>query len=95
VREVDGVHVFSGAVGRPEAGVQVTVARLDTTTGRIVGVASTRTTAGGRYELRTRLPVGRAGYYALTDARPGLAAGRSRVYGLVVPGGTTAPPARP
>ena len=79
-----GVYVFSGTIDRPEAGVQVTVARLDSETRRVTGVASTRTTADGRYEISTSLPVGLAGYYALTSATPQLDAGRSRLYGLIV-----------
>ncbi len=79
-----GVYVFSGRVDRPEAGVQVTVARLDSETRRVTGVASTRTTADGRYEIRTSLPVGFAGYYALTSGTPQLDPGRSRLYGLLV-----------
>ena len=79
-----GVYVFSGQLQRPEAGVQVTIARLDSETRRVTGVASTRTTADGRYEIRTSLPVGFAGYYALTSATPQLDAGRSRLYGLIV-----------
>ena len=81
---VRAVYVFSGTIDRPEAGVQVTVARLDSETRRVTGVASTRTTADGRYEISTSLPVGFAGYYALTSATPRLDAGRSRLYGLLV-----------
>lgn len=81
---VRGVYVFSGTIDRPEAGVQVTVARLDSETRRVTGVASTRTTADGRYEIRTSLPVGFAGYYALTSATAQVDAGRSRLYGLIV-----------
>jgi hypothetical protein len=79
-----GVYVLRGRVDRPEAGVQVTIARLDSETKRITGVASTRTTADGRYTVSTSLPVGLAGYYALTSATPQLDAGRSRLYGLLV-----------
>jgi hypothetical protein len=84
-QDVRGVYTFSGQVARPEAGLQVTVARLDGETGRVTGVASTATTADGRYELRTSLPQGLAGYYALTGvtATP-LEPGRSRLYGLLV-----------
>lgn len=85
VRRADRAHTFSGAVARPVPGVQVTIARLDPATRRVVGIASTRTTAGGRYEVRTGLPAGFAGYYALTSATPDLLPGRSRLYGLVVP----------
>jgi lysophospholipase L1-like esterase len=81
---VTGVYVFSGTIDRPEAGVQVTVARLDSETRRVTGVASTRTTADGRYEISTSLPVGFAGYYALTSATAQVDAGRSRLYGLLV-----------
>ena len=79
-----GVFAFTGTIDRPEAGVQVTVARVDSATGRVVGVASTTTTADGRYEISTSLPVGFAGYYALTSATPQVDAGRSRLYGLIV-----------
>lgn len=79
-----GIYVFTGQIARAEAGVQVTIARLDDQTKRVTGVASTRTTADGRYEIRTSLPQGLAGYYALTEARNGLDAGRSRLYGLLV-----------
>ncbi len=85
VRQASGVYTFSGAIARPEAGVQVTVARLDAVTKRVTGVASTTTTAGGRYTIRTGLPIGQAGYYALTAVKSGLDAGRSRLYGLIVP----------
>ena len=84
IRQAGGVHTFSGAVARPEPGVQVTIARLGTD-GRVVGVASTRTGADGRYALRTALPGGMAGYYALTAASSDLLPGRSRLYGLRVP----------
>ena len=88
------IYVLSGAIDRPEPGVQVTLARLDGETNRVTGVASTRTTADGRYEISTSLPVGLAGYYALTSATPQLDAGRSRLYGLLVNTrpGTPAPP---
>lgn len=80
-----GVYVFSGQVQRAEPGVQVTIARLDSQTRRVVGVASTRTTADGRYEISTSLPVGFAGYYALTGVNASaLQPGRSRLYGLIV-----------
>ena len=80
-----GVYVFRGQVQPAEAGVQVTVARLDGETTRVTGVASTRTTADGRYELSTSLPVGMAGYYALTGVTTAaLEPGRSRLYGLLV-----------
>ncbi len=65
--------------------MQVTVARLDAVTKRVTGVASSTTTAGGRYTIRTGLPIGQAGYYALTAVKSGLDAGRSRLYGLIVP----------
>jgi hypothetical protein len=81
-----GVYVFSGQVARAEAGLQVTVARLDSETKRVTGVASTRTDAAGRYTIRTSLPVGLAGYYALTGVSDvgALQPGRSRLYGLIV-----------
>jgi hypothetical protein len=85
VRETDRAYTFSGHIASPVAGLQVTVARLDAATKRVTGVASTRTTADGHYAIRTSLPVGRAGYYALTSATSDLQAGRSRLYGLVVP----------
>jgi lysophospholipase L1-like esterase len=85
VSQASGIYTFTGAISRPEAGVQVTVARLDAVTKRVTGVASTSTTAGGRYAIRTGLPIGQAGYYALTAAESGLDAGRSRLYGLIVP----------
>ena len=92
-----GVYVFSGQVARAEAGLQVTIARLDSGTRRVTGVASTRTDAAGRYTIRTSLPVGFAGYYALTGVTStgALQPGRSRLYGLIVntrPGTTTPPP---
>jgi len=85
IRQASGIYTFTGTIARPEAGVQVTVARLDAGTKRVTGVASARTDASGRYTIRTGLPVGQAGYYALTEARSGLDAGRSRLYGLIVP----------
>ena len=71
----------------------MTLARLDGATKRVTGVASTQTDALGRYSIRTRLPAGMAGFYALTAPTADLTAGRSRLYGLVVPG--TAAPATP
>lgn len=79
-----GVYAFSGQIARAEAGVQVTIARLDDQTKRVTGVASTRTTADGRYVIATSLPQGLAGYYAIAGAANGLDAGRSRLYGLLV-----------
>ena len=80
-----GVYVFTGQVQRAEPGLQVTIARLDSETKRVTGVASTATTADGRYEIRTSLPQGLAGYYALTGVnRSALQPGRSRLYGLLV-----------
>ena len=85
-QRIRGVYTFSGVVARAEAGVQVTIARLDRETRRVTGVASTRTDAAGRYVLSTSLPQGLAGYYALTGVTNvgALQAGRSRLYGLLV-----------
>jgi hypothetical protein len=84
-QDTRGVYTFTGQIERAEAGVQVTIARLDSETQRVTGVASTATTADGRYEIRTSLPVGFAGYYALTGVnRSPLERGRSRLYGLIV-----------
>ena len=83
VSRAGAAYAFSGTVTPALAGVQVTIARLGED-GRVTGVASTRTTAGGRYELSTHLPAGLASYYALTTATPELQAGRSRLYGLLV-----------
>ena len=58
IRQNNGVYTFSGTLTTPEAGVQVTIARLDGQTGRVTGVASPRTSAAGRYEIRTALPAG-------------------------------------
>ena len=80
IRQASGVYTFSGAVSPAEGGRQVTVARLDSLTKRVTGVASTTTDAAGRYTIRTRLPAGFAGFYTLTASH-----GRSRLYGLVVP----------
>ena len=91
ISQANGIYTFTGVTARAEAGVQVTIARLDDQTKRVTGVASTRTTADGRYVIRTSLPQGLAGYYALTEARNGLEAGRSRLYGLLVNTRPTAP----
>ena len=91
IRQANGVYTFSGQVAPVARGLQVTLARLDGTTKRVTGVASTQTDATGRYTIRTRLPAGMAGFYALTAPTSDLLAGRSRLYGLVVPG-STAPP---
>ena len=85
VRQAGGVYTFSGVVAPSAAGEQVTLARLDGGTGRVTGVASTRTSADGRYQIRTRLPRGFAGFYALTPPAPGKPPVRSRLYGLIVP----------
>jgi hypothetical protein len=93
VSQASGVYTFTGTLTPAVAGVQVTIARLGTD-GRVTGVVSTATTAGGRYEVATSLPVGFASYYALTAATPELQAGRSRLYGLLVnvtPGSTVTP----
>ena len=86
-----GTYRFSGQITRAEGGVPITIARLDDRTGRVTGVAATRTTADGRYTVSTSLPQGMAGYYAIALAASGLEAGRSRLYGLLV--GTTPTPA--
>ena len=92
IRQAAGIYTFTGVVNRPVAGLQVTLARL-LTTGRVVGVAATRTNAAGAYTIRTRLAPGLSGYYALTAPTADLQPGRSRLYGLVVP--TPRPVARP
>ena len=84
IRQAGGVYTFTGRVSPAERGVQVTTARLDGVTNRVTGVATTRTDAAGRYTIRTRLPAGFAGFYSLTSTTSGIAAGRSRLYGLVV-----------
>ncbi|CAA9362717.1 MAG: hypothetical protein AVDCRST_MAG16-3216 [uncultured Frankineae bacterium] len=91
IRQAAGVYTFTGAVRRPVAGLQITLARL-LTTGRVVGVAATRTDAAGRWTIRTRLAPGLSGYYALTAPTPDLRPGRSRLYGLVVPAPRVAAP---
>ena len=92
VSEANGVYTFTGRIARAEPFVQVTIARLDSVTKRVTGVASTSTQADGSYTIRTRLPGGFAGYYALTGVnRSLLQPGRSRLYGINVP--TTPPPA--
>ena len=83
VRQTADTYTFTGTISPAVAGVQVTVARLDTD-GRVTGIASTRTAAGGRYEIRTSLPGGFASYYILTSATSQSKAGRSRLYGLIV-----------
>lgn len=95
VSQANGVYTFAGQLARAEAGVQVTIARLDSETKRVTGVASTTTDAAGRYTIRTALLQGFAGYYALTEEANGLDAGRSRLYGLIVNTrpGTGQPPA--
>lgn len=95
VSQADGSYTFTGQLARADAGVQVTIARLDSETKRVTGVASTTTDAAGRYTVRTALPQGLAGYYALTAEANGLDAGRSRLYGLLVDTrpGTGQPPA--
>ena len=94
IRQSAGVYTFTGVVHRPVAGLQVTLARL-MTSGRVVGVASTTTNAAGAYTIRTRLAPGMGGYYALTAPTSDLQAGRSRLYGLVVPAPRVAAPAAP
>lgn len=93
IRQANGVYTFTGQVAPLARGLQVTLARLDGATKRVTGVASTQTDAAGRYTIRTRLPAGMAGFYALTAPTPDLLAGRSRLYGLMVPG--RAAPAAP
>ena len=85
IRQASGIYTFSGSISPAEAGVQVTTARLDSVTKRVTGVASTWTDAAGRYTIRTRLPVGFAGFYSLAASTSGVGAGRSRLYGLKVP----------
>lgn len=91
IRQAGGVYTFTGVVAPPVAGLQVTLARLYPG-GRVVGVAATRTNAVGAYTIRTRLAPGLSGYYSLTAPTSDLPAGRSRLYGLVVPGTTTPSP---
>ena len=85
IRQASGIYTFSGQVDPVTPGLQVTLARLDGTTNRVTGVSSTRTDAVGRYTIRTRLPAGTAGFYALTASTVDHPPGRSRLYGLVVP----------
>ncbi len=92
IRQAAGVYTFTGVVNRPVAGLQVTLARL-LTTGRVVGVASTKTDAAGRYTIRTGLAPGMGGYYALTAPTADLQPGRSRLYGLDVPAPRASAPA--
>ena len=49
VSQANGVYTFAGQLARAEAGVQVTIARLDSETERVTGVASTTTDVAGRY----------------------------------------------
>ena len=63
-----GVYTFSGVIARPEAGVQVTIARLDSQTNRVTGVASTRTTADGL--LRTAADPAKDQTYMLAALDP-------------------------
>lgn len=63
----------------------MSVARLDAVTKRVTGVASAVTNAAGNYTVRTRLPIGQAGFHTLTAPTSRRDAGRSRLYGLVVP----------
>ena len=90
VSQTNGVYTFTGWVEGAVPGTQVTLARLDSRTKRVTGVASTKTDAAGRYTIRTRLPEGFAGYYALTAPTPERLAVRSPLYGLVVPATTAA-----
>jgi uncharacterized protein with LGFP repeats len=85
IRQAAGIYTFTGRISPAQGGVQVTTARLDGVTNRVTGVASTRTDAAGRYTIRTRLPKGFAGFYSLSATASGIPAGRSRLYGLVVP----------
>lgn len=93
IRQANGVYTFTGQVGPSVRGLQVTLARLDGATKRVTGVASTTTDATGRYSISTRLPVGMAGFYALTAPTADYTPGRSRLYGLLVPGSSS--PAKP
>lgn len=85
IRQAHGVSTFTGTIARGEPGIQLTVARLDAVTKRVTGVASAVTNAVGNYTVRTNLPIGQAGYYALTAPTSSLDADRSRLYGLIVP----------
>lgn len=85
IRQASGIYTFTGVVAPVTPGLQVTLARLDGTTKRVTGVSSTKTDAAGRYTIRTRLPAGMAGFYALTAPASNHPPGRSRLYGLVVP----------
>jgi hypothetical protein len=85
IRQASGVYTFSGQVGPRTPGLHVTLARLDGMTKRVTGVSSTKADAAGRYTIRTRLPAGPAGFYALTAPTSDHPPGRSRLYGLVVP----------
>lgn len=91
IKQLSGVYTFTGQVGPAARGLQVTLARLDGATKRVTGVASTRTDSTGRYSISTRLPAGMAGFYALTAPTPDHSPGRSRLYGLVVPGAQPTP----
>jgi hypothetical protein len=72
-------------------GLPVTLAKVQAD-GRVVGVGTTVTGSGGHYGISARLSPGTNLYYALTAPTADLLAGRSRAYGLAVPG---AAPARP
>ena len=89
VRRGTGSYVFSGQV-TPGRSVPVTLARH--VGGRLVGVIGSRTGPGGQYAFGVPVGPGTHVFQVLTGAADGLAPGRSRVYGLVVP---AAPGARP
>ena len=79
-------YAFRGQLARAEGGVQVTIARRDSGTQQVTGIAAARTDMAGRYVVRTSLPPGLAAYYALAVPDVDRAAVRSRLYGLrVVP----------
>jgi hypothetical protein len=86
-----GTYTFTGVVERQVEGLPVTLAKV-LADGRVVGVGSTVTGSGGSYGISARLSPGTNLYYALTAPTADLLAGRSRAYGLAVPG---AAPARP
>ncbi len=87
-----GTYTFTGVVERRVEGLPVTLAKV-LADGRVVGVGSTVTGSGGSYGISARLSPGTNLYYALTAPTADLLAGRSRAYGLAVPGAAAARPA--